>query len=333
MWTTRAAVCENLATGLVRVDEEWVFYDGGLEKDAVHVKCKCAGVNFGELLQLRGQYQEKLEPPFVPGNEVSGIVEAVGSEVKRVKPGDVVVALPRGGGWARDVVVKDTQVMPLPVVGDFAEASALAVAYGTAHMALVERAKVRSGETVLVTAAAGGVGLAAVELGKAMGAHVIAAASSAETLAAARAAGADAGINYSDEPLKAKVKELTGGRGADVIYDPVGGDYSEQALRGIAWNGRHLVIGFAAGDIPKLPLNLTLLKSCSVVGVFWGTWTQKDPAASAANFGQIGAWLADGTLKPRVKRFALDDFADALAEIDGRRAVGKLVLTMPNSGL
>ena len=292
------------------------------------IDVRAAGLNFPDLLMVRGLYQARPDLPFSPGGEGSGVVSAVGPGVKRVKVGDAVIGMAVHGAFAEKWVVPENATMPKPDALPFDIAAGLAITYGTSYYALKQRAELAEGETLLVLGAAGGVGLAAVELGKAMGAKVIAAASSAEKLDAARAAGADEGINYSDEPLKQRIKELTGGRGANVIYDPVGGDYTEQALRGIAWNGRHLVIGFAAGEIPKLPLNLTLLKNCAAVGVFWGTWTQKDPAASAANYQQIASWLADGTLKPRVKSFALDDFRDALAEIDERRAVGKLVLAM-----
>lgn len=294
----------------------------------VVIDVHAAGVNFPDLLMVRGLYQARPEVPFVPGGEGAGVVRAVGPGVSRVQVGDAVIAMAVHGAFAERWVVPENATMAKPVGLPFETAAGLAIAYGTSYYALEQRAGLRKGETLLVLGAAGGVGLAAVELGKAMGATVIAAASSTAKLEAAAAAGADEGIDYSDEPLKQRIKEMTGGRGVDVIYDPVGGDYTEQALRGIAWNGRHLVIGFAAGEIPKLPLNLTLLKSCSVVGVFWGTWTQKDPAASAANFQQIGRWLADGTLEPRIKPFALDDFAQAFAEIDDRRAVGKLVLQM-----
>lgn len=292
----------------------------------VLVDVRAAGVNFPDLLLVRGQYQARPDTPFVPGGEAAGVVAAVGPGVERVRVGDRVIAMGLTGAFAERWVVPEASTMPIPDGVSFDVAAGVAITYGTSYYALEQRAGLREGETLLVLGAAGGVGLATVELGKAMGATVIAAASSAEKLDAAEAAGADLRVDYSTENLKDRVKELTDGRGVDVICDPVGGDFTESALRAIAWNGRHLVIGFAAGEIPKLPANLALLKGCSIVGVFWGTWTKKDPAGSAENFREIGRWLADGTLRPRVTPYPAADFADALAEIDERRVIGKVVL-------
>ncbi|MEM9558006.1 MAG: NADPH:quinone oxidoreductase family protein [Acidobacteriota bacterium] len=300
-------------------------------KGEVLVDVRAAGVNFPDLLLVRGQYQARPDTPFVPGGEAAGVVAAVGPGVERVRVGDRVIAMGLVGAWAERWVVPAAATLPIPDGVSFDVAAGVAIVYGTSYYALKQRAALREGEKLLVLGAAGGVGLATVELGKALGAKVIAAASSPEKLDAAEAAGADLRVDYSTESLKDRVKELTAGRGVDVIYDPVGGDLTEAALRAIAWNGRHLVIGFATGEIPKLPANLALLKGCSIVGVFWGTWTRKDPAGSTENFRQIAHWLADGTLRPRVTPYPAADFTDALAEIDERRVIGKVVLRFADS--
>jgi len=233
------------------------------------------------------------------------------------------------GAFAEEVVVAEANLLPVPDSMSDEEAAAFTMVYGTSYHALKQRANIQPGETLLVLGASGGVGLATVELGKAMGAHVIAAASSADKLEVAKAAGADEVINYTDEPLKETVKKLTNNRGVDVIYDPVGGDFTEQALRAMAWNGRHLIIGFAAGDIPKIPANLTLLKGCSVVGVFWGAFTQKEPKTSAQNMMDLFKLYTDGKIKPRISEvFAFEDYAKALNALTERRAKGKIVLRM-----
>ena len=294
----------------------------------VLVDVRAAGLNFPDLLIAQGKYQARPELPFVLGGEGSGLVAAVGPGVKRPKVGDRIIAMELTGAFAEKWVVPATSTIPVPEGVSFEAAAGIAITYGTSYYALKQRAGLQEGETLLVLGAAGGVGLAAVELGKAMGARVIAAASTDEKLEVARAAGADEGINYSTEDLKSRIKALTGKKGADVSYDPVGGEYSEAALRGIAWNGRFLVIGFAAGDIPKIPLNLALLKGCSIVGVFWGSWLGKDPRASAENFGELSRWLSDGTLEPKVTTYPLERFAEGIAELAERRATGKIVLTM-----
>jgi NADPH2:quinone reductase len=287
-----------------------------------------AGVNFPDLLMVRGHYQARPPLPFVPGGECAGTVAAVGDEVTRFAVGDRVFAMGMTGAFAEKMTAPEASVQPVPDVMSLQDAAGVAFTYGTSYYALKQRAGLRSGETLLVLGAAGGVGTAAVALGKAMGARVIAAASSEEKLDAAVAAGADLRIHYDAESLKDRVKELTGGHGADVVYDPVGGDYCEAALRAIAWDGRYLVIGFAAGEIPKIPLNLALLKSAHIIGVFWGAWLQRDPAASQKNFDELGAMFADGRLKPRVTPMPLADFQEALRTIAERRVRGKLVLTM-----
>ncbi len=294
----------------------------------VLVGVKAAGINFPDLLVVQGKYQARPPLPFVPGGECAGVVEAVGADVERVRVGDAVIATGLTGAFAEKMVAAEAATMPLPEGMSFEAAAGISITYATSYYALKQRARLQAGETLLVLGAAGGVGLAAVELGKAMGARVIAAASSSEKLDAACEAGAEMRVDYTAEPLKERVKELTGGRGADVVYDPVGGDYSEQALRAVAWDGRFLVIGFAAGEIPKIPLNLMLLKGANVLGVFWGSWVQRDPAGSRENFIELRRMFEDGKLKPKVTPYPLADFGDALAALAERRAVGKLVLTM-----
>ncbi len=294
----------------------------------VLIDVAAAGINFPDLLVIAGKYQFKPPLPFVPGGEGSGTVSAVGEGVKRVKVGDRVIAVGLVGAFAEKMVIAEAATLPMPSGMAFETAAGIAFTYGTSYYALNQQGRLEAGETLLVLGAAGGVGLAAVEIGKQMGARVIAAASSEEKLDAAEAAGADLRINYTTEPLKERIKELTEGRGADVVYDPVGGEYSEKALRATGWNGRFLVIGFAAGEIPKIPLNLALLKSAHIIGVFWGAWTQRDPAGSAKNFRALHEHFEAGRLTPRVTPYPLADYGQALGALAGRRAVGKLVLTM-----
>src|SRR5690348_14764156 len=241
------------------------------KKGQVVVSVKACGVNFPDTLIIQGLYQFKPSLPFSPGSEVAGVVKAVGTRVEHLTPGDRVMSMAAYGGFAEEVVADATAVTPLPDSLEFDVASSFVMTYGTALYALKDRARLQPGETLLVLGAAGGVGLAAVELGKTLGARVIAAASSEDKLAICRQYGADATISYASEDLKERIKELTSGQGVDVVVDPVGGDYSEPALRGMAWNGRYLVIGFTTGEIPRIPLNLPLLKGCSIVGVFWGS--------------------------------------------------------------
>lgn len=293
----------------------------------VKIRVKAAGLNFPDTLIIQGKYQFQPPMPFSPGGELSGEVLEVGEKVSRFKPGDRVAALTGWGAFAEEVVAPESNLLPIPDSMSDEKAAAFMMVYGTSYYALKQRGNLQPGETLLVLGASGGVGLAAVELGKAMGAKVIAAASSAEKLAVAKEAGADELVNYTEESLKDAVKKLTKGKGVDVIYDPVGGDFTEQALRTMGWNGRHLVIGFAAGDIPKIPANLTLLKGCSVVGVFWGSFTQREPQTSAQNMMELLQLYADGKIDPKVSEvFAFEEYAAALGALTGRRATGKIVL-------
>lgn len=293
----------------------------------VKVRVKAAGLNFPDTLIIEGKYQLKPTMPFSPGGEMSGEVIEVGEKVTRFKPGDRVAGLTGYGAFAEEVVVPEQNILPIPESMSDEKAAAFSMVYGTSYYALKQRANIQPGETLLVLGASGGVGLATVELGKAMGAHVIAAASTAEKLAVAKEAGADELINYTEEPLKDAVKRLTNSKGVDVIYDPVGGEFTEQALRAMAWNGRHLIIGFAAGDIPKIPANLTLLKGCSVVGVFWGSFTQREPQTSAQNMMELLKLFAEGKIDPRISEvYEFEDYEKALGALTGRTATGKIVL-------
>ncbi|MCK7551411.1 NADPH:quinone oxidoreductase family protein [Marinobacter goseongensis] len=293
----------------------------------VKIRVKAAGLNFPDTLIIENKYQLKPALPFSPGGEMAGEVLEVGEKVTRFKPGDRVAGLTGYGAFAEEIVAPEQNLLPIPDAMPDEKAAAFSMVYGTSYYALKQRANIQPGETLLVLGASGGVGLATVELGKAMGAHVIAAASSAEKLAVAKAAGADDLINYTEDPLKEAVKKLTKSKGVDVIYDPVGGEFTEQALRAMAWNGRHLIIGFAAGDIPKIPANLTLLKGCSVVGVFWGSFTQREPQASAQNMMELMKLYAEGKIDPKISEvFEFEDYAKALGALTERRATGKVVL-------
>jgi NADPH2:quinone reductase len=293
------------------------------------IDVRAAGVNFPDVLIVQGKYQFKPEPPFAPGGEVAGVVRAVGPGVTRFKPGDRVLATMIWGGYAERAVAKERQSLHLPEGFDDATASAFALTYGTSIHALKDRADLKAGETLLVLGAAGGVGLAAVEIGAAMGARVIAAASSDDKLATAREHGAAETINYARDDLRARLKEITDGRGVDVIYDPVGGDMTEAALRSIAWEGRFLVVGFAAGEIPKLPLNLVLLKGCQVVGVFWGAFAEREPKRNEANLAELVAWFREGRIRPRVDAvYPLERAVEALQRLGRREVRGKLVIAV-----
>lgn len=288
------------------------------------------GVNFPDLLMIEDNYQFKPARPFSPGGEVSGTIRSVGEGVEHLAVGDAVVAMIGNGGMAEQVAVAARSAIPVPAGVDLVTAAGFLTAHGTSHYALKHRAALQPGETLLVLGAAGGVGLAAVELGKLMGARVIAAASSDEKLELCRAYGADEVINYTTEDLRGRLKELAGKDGIDVCYDPVGGDLSEPALRSMAWDGRFLVIGFAAGDIPKVPLNLPLLKNCQIVGVFWGASTAREPERYRADIAELLGWLGEGKLKPHVSAtFPLDRAGEAIAELAGRKAQGKIVVTTP----
>ena len=287
-----------------------------------------AGVNFPDSLIIQGKYQFKPPFPFAPGGEAAGVISAVGDKVSQYRVGQRVMALTGWGSFAEQVCVPAYNLLPMPDGMDFASAAAFGMTYGTSMHALKQRGNLQPGETLLVLGASGGVGLAAVEIGKAMGATVIAAASSAEKLAVAKAAGADHLINYSEQSLKDELKTLTKGQGVDVIYDPVGGPLFEEAFRSIAWNGRMLVIGFASGEIPALPANLPLLKGAALIGVFWGAFAQRQPQDNVANFQQLFAWYGEGKLKPLVSQtFPLEKAGDAIDTLAKRKAVGKVVVT------
>jgi NADPH2:quinone reductase len=295
----------------------------------VLVDVRAAGINFPDVLAIAGTYQVKIPPPFVPGNEAAGIVEAVGAGVTRIKPGDRVIVTPHGGGFAEKCVAPEKLCLPLPSALDFAQGAGFTVTYATSYHAFRQCTELKKGETVLVLGAAGGVGSSAIEIAKALGAHVIAAASSEDKLQFARESGADQTINYSEVSLRDAVKELTEGKGIDVVYDPVGGELAQMALRSLAWHGRYLVIGFACGDIPAFPANLALLKEASIIGVWWGTWASRNPQESLQNMAELAAMIDEGRLTPRVtERYPLEQFTDAFAAITARRAKGKVVLTM-----
>ena len=297
----------------------------------VLIEVHAAGVNFPDALIIQKKYQMQPGLPFSPGAEVAGIVSAVGAGVKPWKPGDRVIASVAFGGYAQQLVAGADRLVPMPDGMDFATASAYVLAYGTSLFALKDRAKLAAGETLLVLGAAGGVGIAAVEIGKAMGARVIAAASSEDKLALCREHGADDTINYATEDLRERIKVLTGGRGPDVIYDPVGGPYTELAFRSIAWEGRHLVIGFAAGEIPKLPLNLPMLKTASVVGAFWGAFVQRDAQRTREHMRELFALYQSNQVRPPItKTYPLAQAAQALRDVMERRVKGKVVI-LPRS--
>ncbi len=296
------------------------------ERD-VRVRVHAAGVNFPDTLIIAGKYQFKPAFPFAPGGEAAGEVVEVGSAVERFKPGDRVVAGMTYGAFAEEVVAEEQRVMGIPDDLDYPVASSISLTYGTGAYALMQRGNLQPGETLLVHGAAGGVGLAAVELGRVMGARVIATGGSDEKLAVAAEHGADEVINYADGEFKDRVKELTDGNGADVIYDPVGGDVFDQSLRCINWGGRLLVIGFASGRIPQAPANLALLKGCAIVGVFWGGWIQRGGEDNRKNFEKIFPWIREGKLRPHISHtFPLEQAADALYALIERKVIGKAIL-------
>lgn len=305
-------------------------------KGQLGVRVLACAINYPDVLIIEDKYQMRPPRPFAPGAEIAGEVTAVGEGVKGWKVGDRLIAVTGFGGLVEHMTVDAVRAFPLPDGADPVQGSALLMTYATTIHALKDRGELGEGQTLLVLGAAGGVGLAAVEIGKALGARVVAAVSSEEKAEAAKAAGADATMIYGRAPfereaskaLSAQFKEAVGPNGADVIYDPVGGDYCEPALRSIAWEGRYLVIGFPAG-IPKLPLNLTLLKSCDVRGVFWGGFVMRDPAANAAHVRQLLRWWQDGTITPRIDQtFSLDQGGDAIRRLADRQAVGKVIITM-----
>jgi NADPH2:quinone reductase len=323
----KAIVCKTFGPPEALVLDEVPSPRAGAGQAVVEVKA--CGVNFPDTLIIQGKYQFRPEPPFSPGGEVAGVVAEVGDGVTSVKVGDRVVALMPWGGYAERIVSDAARLIPIPDGVSFVQAAAVPTTYGTTYYALADRAAMKPGETLLVLGAAGGVGIAAVQLGKLMGARVIAAASSAEKLETCKREGADLVVDYSKEELKERVKALTNGAGADVVYDPVGGKYSEAALRATAFNGRLLVIGFAAGEIPKIPLNLTLLKGASIVGVFWGQFTMREPARATAQFRQLYEWVRDGKLAPHIHATPpLAEAAAAMRTLLDRKVQGKIVLVV-----
>jgi NADPH2:quinone reductase len=294
-----------------------------------HVRLKVHAVGFGfpDALMVAGKYQVKPEVPFTPGSEVAGVVTEVAADVTNVKVGARVLASAGQGGLAEQCIANAATLIPLPDAMSMAAAAGFLVNYGTTYHALVQRANLKAGETLLVLGAAGGVGLTAIEIGKALGAKVLAAASTDEKLALAKQHGADAVFNYTTDTIKAKVMEFTGDKGIDVAYDPVGADYAEQVVRSMGWNGRYLVIGFAGGKIPAIPLNLPLLKGCSLVGVFWGAHTRREPDVHAQNLKDLFRLFDEGKIKPHVTELnGLERFTDALDVLNGRKATGKVVI-------
>jgi NADPH2:quinone reductase len=295
----------------------------------VVIAVTAASVNFPDALIVQGKYQTKPALPFIPGAELAGTIAAVGEGVEKSLLGTPVLTVSGRGAFAEQIVVKADAALPLDAAIDVATAAALPLTYGTAYHALLDRAQLQAGETLLVLGAGGGVGLAGIELGKILGATVIAAASSREKLDAAASRGATHLINYTTEDLRTRLKEITGDRGVDVVCDPVGGAHAEPALRATGWRGRYLVIGFAAGDIPRVPLNLTLLKGSAIVGVFWGEFMRREPQRGATELAQLIAWLREGRLRPLITaRYPLANAGAALAAIYERKVTGKLLITM-----
>jgi len=299
-----------------------------LQPHEARIRVHAAGVNFADSLMVAGKYQVKPAFPFIPGLEAAGEIIELGAAVRHLKPGQRVLAVLRnGGGYAEEIALNAEAVVPIPDGMDFVTAASFPVAYGTAHFALTHRGHLQPGETLLVLGAAGGVGLTAVEIGKQLGARVIAAAGSADKLAVARAHGADELIDYRQESIRDRVRELTAGRGADVVFDPVGGDAFDQALRAVNWEARMLVIGFAAGQIQAVPANLILVKNISVIGVVWGAQAERDPVLVSRNLAELLRWWETGRLKPEVARsFPLAEAGAALEALLSRRYAGKIVL-------
>ncbi len=323
----KALVCKELGMAdKLCLETDWPVAEVG-EHDVL-INVKAAGLNFPDVLIIQGKYQIQPELPFIPGGECAGVVEAVGPSVTRVKPGDEVISMGAAGAFCEKMVTNEFAVFPKPEGLSFQQAAGISITYFTSYYALKQRAELQAGETLLVLGAAGGVGTTAVEIGKLMGARVIAAASSDEKLELCKQLGADEVINYSTTSLKDAVKELTAGKGVDVVYDPVGGDLSEQALRGMAWKGRFLVIGFAAGPIPSVPLNLALLKGCSIVGVFWGRFSGEEPELNLQNIDELWALFKQGELKPVVTdTFPIEEYEEAFLCMVERRARGKVILS------
>ncbi|HEX8115164.1 MAG TPA: NADPH:quinone oxidoreductase family protein [Kofleriaceae bacterium] len=317
-------VHELIGPSGLRIDE---LPDPSVGAGQVLIDVRASGVNFPDVLLSRGLYQFKPTLPFSPGAECAGVVREVGAGVTRVAPGDRVALTQVNGTFVDKLVAAEANVVKLPDAVSFEVGAATQMTYLTTYHALVDRAAIQPGETLLVLGAAGGVGAAACELGAALGAKVIAAASTDDKLAFCREHGASEVINYAREDLKDRIKALTSGNGVNVVYDPIGGAYAEPALRGIAWQGRYLVIGFAAGEIPKIPLNLVLLKGCQIVGVFWGAFAMRDPARNREHANQVFQWVAEGKLRPAVDAaLPFERAGEALERLEKRQVKGKLVL-------
>ena len=300
-----------------------------MKDNQARIKIKACGVNFPDVLMIAGKYQVQPPMPFSPGAEISGDVVEVGAKVTSLQPGQRVLALCGYGGMAEEVCIDARAVIPIPDEMDYATAAGFILTYGTSYHALKQRARIQPGESLLVLGAAGGVGLAAVELGVKMGARVFAAASTPEKLALAAEYGASEGINYLETGLKDAVKKITGGKGVDVIFDPVGGALFDDCLRSVAWNGRILVIGFASGDIPSIPANLPLLKGSSIVGVFWGSFAEREPTEHLTNTKELLQMYSEGMIKPHISdQFDLEAAADAIRTLADRRALGKVVVNI-----
>jgi NADPH2:quinone reductase len=321
----KAVLCKEWGPAESLVVEDVPARDPG--PGEVRVRVKAAGVNFPDVLIIQKKYQMQPALPFSPGSEAAGEVVAVGAGVTHVKPGDAVMAYAGIGCFAEEVVAPADKVMKIPAGVSYEVAAAFTLTYGTSWHAIRDRAALQPGETMLVLGAAGGVGLSAIEIGKAIGARVIAAASTDEKLAVCREHGADATINYEKEDLREAIKRETGGKGPDVIYDPVGGKFAEPAFRSIGWRGRYLVIGFAAGQIPSIALNLALLKGASIVGVFWGDFTRREPQANLAGMKEMMGWLNEGKLRPHISgRYRLDEVTRALNDMSARKVTGKILI-------
>jgi NADPH2:quinone reductase len=296
----------------------------------VVIAIKAASLNFPDLLTVQNKYQFKPPLPFVPGSEYAGVVEAVGEGVKHLKVGDAVAAIGSSGGFGTHACVAAAGVTPLPPGFASDDAAAFVMTYATTHHALIDRAQLKTGETLLVLGAAGGVGTAAIQIGKVLGARVIAAASSDEKCDFCKSLGADAAINYTTGNIRDELKKLTDGKGPDVVYDPVGGDLAEPVFRSIAWRGRYLVVGFAQGSIPALPLNLALLKGAAIVGVFWGDFARREPKANAANLAELARWYGEGKIKPVIdQKLPMQELPAAYARMGSRKVRGKLVMVNP----
>jgi NADPH2:quinone reductase len=319
----RAVICNELGNFDLSVEE---LESPTADKGQVVIEVKASSLNFPDVLLVQGKYQFKPGGAFSPGGDFSGVIKEVGQGVDNLSVGDHVVAAMPWGAWREEVLMDPAKVVKIPKSIDLDVAASFLCTYGTSYYALEERAQLKEGESLVVLGASGGIGMASIELGKLMGAKVVACAASDDKLALCKEHGADEVINYATEDLKKQIKKLTGG-GADVTIDPVGGEYSEPAIRAMAWGGRHLVIGFAGNDIPRIPLNLVLLKSCSLVGVFWGQHTMREAAANAANVEQLISWLDSGELKPLVsKRYRFDEASQALRDMVDRKVRGKVVV-------